>query len=262
MSSTEIILKDYSTISLKEMDSVKLLNRTDTKYVFTSDTLPDVLKELSRDYKILEIDGVKFSQYNSLYFDTEKLKLYTQHHNGKLNRHKVRYRKYVDTGLCYLEVKFKNNKGRTVKKRTKRSDIRPDFSERSVKFLSRYFPMPAKELRAKLANAFKRITLVDLGAKERVTIDLDLRFELNDEITSVSRLIIAEVKQEKYNVRSSFIQTMKKFRIRPMRISKYCIGTVLMNSDAKNNLFKEDIKYNRFKPKIITINKLRYAVGA
>ena len=244
------------------MDSVKLLNRTDTKFVFTSSSLPAVLKELSQSYRVLEINGKKFSQYNSQYFDTEKLTLYTQHHNGKLNRHKVRYRKYVDTGLCYLEVKFKNNKGKTLKKRTRRSDIRPDFSERSVEFLSKYFPMPARELQAKLASEFKRITLVSLATKERVTLDLDLKFEMDGRSVSVSELIIAEVKQEKYNVRSVFIQTMKKFRIKPMRISKYCIGTVLMNSDVKSNLFNEDIKYNQFKPKIIMINKLRYAVGA
>ncbi|HHZ64479.1 MAG TPA: polyphosphate polymerase domain-containing protein [Flavobacteriales bacterium] len=262
MSFAEIISREFSPITLEEMDSVKLLSRMDTKFVFTSSLLSAVLKELSQSYSVLEINGKKLSQYNSLYFDTEKLKLYTQHHNGKMNRHKVRYRKYVDTELCYLEVKYKSNKGRTVKKRTKRSDIRPDFSARSIEFLVKYFPLPAEELGAKLANEFKRITLVSLTTKERVTIDLDLKFELNDQKVSVSELIIAEVKQEKYNVRSSFIQTMKKFRIRPMRISKYCIGTVLMNSDVKNNLFKEDIKYNRFKPKIITINKLRYAVGA
>lgn len=244
------------------MDSVKLLNRTDTKFVFNSDLLSDVLRNLSQSYRVLEIDGRKFSQYRSLYFDTEELKLYTQHHNGKLNRHKVRYRKYVDTGLCYLEVKFKNNKGKTDKKRTKRTDIRPDFSDRSVEFLAKYFPLSSTELHAKLASEFKRITLVSLRDKERVTLDLDLKFELNDQVSSVSELIIAEVKQEKYNVRSSFIRTMKEFRIKPMRISKYCIGIVLMNSDVKSNLFNEEIKYNRFKPKIITINKLRYGVGA
>jgi len=262
MNNAESTLREFSPISLKEMDSVKLMNRTDTKYVFTADLLTGILKELSSEYKVLEIEGNKYNQYKTLYFDTEELKLYTQHHNGKLNRHKVRYRKYVDTGLCYLEVKFKNNKGRTIKSRTKRSDIRTDFSKRSVRFLSKNVIIPVDQLKAQLQNQFKRLTLVNLKAKERITIDLDVQFELNGQVVSVPELIIAEVKQEKYKVSSSFIQSMRKFMIRPMRISKYCIGMVLLNSDVKNNLLKETIKYNRFKPKIITINKMRYAVGA
>ena len=89
---------------------------------------------------------------------------------------------------------------------------------------------------------------------------LNLGFKKEDKTIGVPGLIIAEVKQERYNRDSPFIQAMKRSRIQPMRISKYCIGSVLLNNSTKNNLFKEQFKYNRFKPKILTLNKIEYGL--
>ena len=97
----------FEPITLKEMDSVKLMNRKDTKFIFNEKMLPALLKDLTKNYKILEISKKRESQYKTMYFDTEDFKFYTQHHNGKLNRHKVRYRQYIDVDLTFLEVKFK-----------------------------------------------------------------------------------------------------------------------------------------------------------
>ena len=57
MSFAEIISREFSPITLEEMDSVKLLSRMDTKFVFTSSLLSAVLKELSQSYSVLEING-------------------------------------------------------------------------------------------------------------------------------------------------------------------------------------------------------------
>ena len=92
-------LSSFQSISLEEMDNVKLMNRTDTKFVFSSSFLIEILNGLSDRYRVLEIEGKKESLYNTVYFDTEQLKFYTEHHNGKLNRHKVRMRKYVNSDI-------------------------------------------------------------------------------------------------------------------------------------------------------------------
>ena len=63
-------------------------------------------------YKCVEIENKRVSQYQTLYYDTKDMKLYNEHHNGHLNRYKIRHRTYVDSNLSFLEVKFKNNKGR------------------------------------------------------------------------------------------------------------------------------------------------------
>ena len=82
------------------MDEVKLMNRTDTKFVFEYSLLQKVLNEIKDHYYVLNIDGVRLNAYRSLYFDTDDFKFYFDHHNGK-NRIKVRYREYMDSGLCF-----------------------------------------------------------------------------------------------------------------------------------------------------------------
>ena len=255
-------LSSFRSISLGDMDSVKLMNRTDTKYVFSSSLILEILNELSDKYRILEIEGKKTSFYNTMYFDTEQLKFYTQHHNGKLNRHKVRMREYVDSKICFLEIKFKNNKGRTIKNRIRKKKISANLSDESIAFIQKYTNISSSELSPKLWNAFNRITLVQKEAKERITLDLDLGFSNENAKANVPELIIAEVKQEKYNVKSDFIQAMRKCSIKPMRMSKYCIGSVLLNGNLKSNQFQEDFKYNRFKEKTLTINKINYGIRA
>jgi hypothetical protein len=64
------ILNEFETISLKEMDSVALMDRTDTKFVFRVDQLPDFLEQIKNDYRILDVKGNRISRYESLYFDT------------------------------------------------------------------------------------------------------------------------------------------------------------------------------------------------
>jgi len=81
------------------------------------------LEDLRAYYRILDINGVRQNQYDSIYFDTPDLDLYHLHHNDRKNRFKIRYRKYVDSNLSFFELKMKNNKYRTIKKRFKTKDI-------------------------------------------------------------------------------------------------------------------------------------------
>ena len=41
---------------------------------------------------------------------------FLDHHNRRVNRNKIRFREYVGSNLTFLEVKTKNNKGKTIKK--------------------------------------------------------------------------------------------------------------------------------------------------
>jgi hypothetical protein len=66
------------------------------------------------------------------------------------------------------------------------------------------------------------------------------------------QLIIAELKQEQLDRNSPFYQLMKKERIRPYRLSKYCIGSVEIYGE-------EVLKFNRFKKKLLFLNKINHA---
>ena len=61
----------FTPISLKNMDGVKLMNRSDTKFTFSSKKLPILLEKLIPFYNVLEINGKRLHSYKSLYFDTE-----------------------------------------------------------------------------------------------------------------------------------------------------------------------------------------------
>ena len=116
MSNLLPIVSDFSSISLKEMDGVKLMSRMDTKFVFKLEKLPSLLEKMTPFYRVLEINGKFIHDYKSLYFDTNARKFYIDHHNSRVNRNKIRFREYVENGLTFLEVKIKNNKGRTISK--------------------------------------------------------------------------------------------------------------------------------------------------
>ena len=108
-------IQHFDPISLGEMDAVKLMNRTDTKFVFHTSKLADLLSLSLEHYQVLQIGEKRDFLYNSLYYDTEGLDLYLAHHNGKRPRFKVRFREYMETGTVFLEVKRKTNKERTRK---------------------------------------------------------------------------------------------------------------------------------------------------
>lgn len=251
MNTLQNILSQLSPITLEEMDRVKLQNRTDTKFVFEADLLPIILADIKDDYSILEIKNKRTNSYQTLYYDTPLFTSYIQHHNEKANRIKVRFRKYIESDLNYLEVKFKNNKSRTIKARKKVSSLETELSQDSKQFIEGNSFYKGSELIPTLWNKFTRLTLVHKTQNERLTIDLNLSFEnfKNQEVKEIPHIIIAEVKQEKASGNSDFIRAIKKHHIRPSGMSKYCVGTALLNPQLKSNNFKE---------RILNINKLEH----
>jgi hypothetical protein len=239
-------LNNFAPITLKEMDNVKLMDRTDTKYVFRLDNLAAFLEQVKEDYRVLDVNGHRISRYESLYFDTKNFDLYLTHHRGRPNRYKIRCRKYVESDLHFFEVKFKNNKGRTIKDRVKQQLIDGSIKDKAEALLHEKTPLFAEHLEAKLWVNYSRITLVNKHSPERVTIDVDLTFKSTDSDKTIHNLVIAEVKQDKALV-SSFIRLMKKYHVREGSMSKYCYGVT--------SLFGS-IKHNNFKPKLILIKKI------
>ncbi len=240
------ILNQFKPVTLQEMDAVKLMNRMDTKFILHHAQMADILSQLTHEYRILEISGKRQSRYETLYYDTEQFHHYLCHQNGKLNRYKVRKRNYVESGLSFLEVKFKTNKDRTIKKRVPLEVVYEGLNENDRVFVEERTGMGTM-MEAKLWNRFQRITLVNDSSPERLTIDCFLEFETNENRISLDNLVIAEVKQESENRNSPFLNELKKRTIRPEGISKYCLGVTLLYPS---------IKHNRFKEKILRIKKV------
>lgn len=242
-------LSDFSPISLSEMDSVKLMDRTDTKFIFHDSKLPFILNEVQNNYRVLEINNSRISPYETLYFDSEDFDFYLRHHNQKLNRYKVRFRKYVNSNLCFFEVKFKSNKDRTLKERIRQEKMGFLLNGKAKNLIENITKLKAEHLFPKLWANYFRITFVSKQLDERLTIDFNLTFKNETSEKKINNLVIAEVKQEKISFKSPFIRFMYKHHVRSISISKYCLGVT--------QLFPS-VKMNNFKPKLITINKIIY----
>ncbi len=236
------VLARFKTITLEEIAKVSLMDRVDTKFVFHRNKLNAILEKASNDYQILQVAGTLLSSYKNLYFDTDDFLFYRDHHNGKRNRTKVRMRKYVESDLCYLEVKRKNNKGRIDKKRERITDFEamPLPDTLTVPFLQHQVLKPA------LWNEFKRITLVNLINTERVTLDIELTYTKGKSTTRHENLVIAELKQPAFNRASPIFKLFGAEDVNPLRVSKYCLGLAAL----------ETVKKNAFKQKIRKINSL------
>ena len=196
--------------------------------------------------RVVEIKSNRITTYSSLYFDTPEHKFYKDHHNGKNNRTKIRIRKYVESDICFLEIKQKDGKGNTTKTRTSIPDFEPNLLEKSLEFIQ-HATQETFELKPIIWNQFNRVTLVNKTAKERLTIDVNLSFKKNGTLKTYDNLVIIELKQERFNRSSPIVQQLKSKQINPYSISKYCIGMI--------GIYNE-LKYNRFKEKLLKINKI------
>jgi len=229
------------SISLAEMDSHALMNRVDTKYVLGTPHLRELLESVGRDYRVLSVETIRLSPYRTLYFDTRDYQCYLQHHNGKLNRRKFRIRQYQPSGACFLEVKAKNNKGRTDKRRMSIDQFEESLTPTSRDFI-KSITGTLPDLTPQLWSMFSRITLVNRLQPERVTLDLNLEFRTGEAQNNLPNIIIAEVKQERDDRRSPMRGHLRRQHVRPMRVSKYCLGTVLLQPQLKCNLFRSKLR--------------------
>lgn len=234
------MLNQFSPITLEEMEGVKLMDRTDTKFTFNIKELPAILEEAKAYYKILSVEGNRISRYKTLYFDTEDFDLYNEHHSGKLNRYKIRYRTYVESNIGFLEVKFKNNKGRTLKTRIKEIEVPELHTGKAFEFLKKTLPFDPLILIPKIWINYSRITLVNRTSAERLTLDLSLEFEKDGKTELMDKLVIAEVKQDS-KADSPFIDIMRNKHIRQGSISKYCFGVASSFTEVKKNNFKQKL---------------------
>lgn len=297
------------TLDLDRIAAVRLMNRVDTKYLVDERRCMELLELAADQYYVQIIDDCRACRYATLYYDTPQWDMYHLHHNRRLTRQKIRTRTYVETGVTYLEVKNKSNKGRTHKRRMAldRSLFAAAATDTAAAdFLRREARYAPETLSPSLATRFVRVTLVNRAMTERLTIDFDLHFDnvraadggnkdmnscgdmdtigcedmntivLGDTDTngcrntdingcgnngirgvdngsgpaaeashghtaSLGRLVVIELKQDAL-APSPMKQILAQLRVKPFKLSKYCIGEALTNPLVKHNRFKAKIR--------------------
>ncbi len=255
MQQIEPTLSAFAPISLEEMGRVKLMNRIDTKQVIPLSQLIPLLQVAASDYYVQRIDGKGTAAYHTVYYDTADKRMYTMHETGRQVRQKIRVRTYLETGTTYLEIKNKNNHGRTKKKRIEVPGQEglatlPEAQD----FIDSKSWFTMDQLTPHVENFFERITLVNKQMTERLTIDLGIRFHNfdTDANADIGHLVIVELKRDGLT-HSPMQEIFHQMRIHPGGFSKYCIGCALTNPDLRRNNLKE---------KLHRIEKLREATEA
>ena len=244
------LIRDWSTryhpVSLEELDQVRLMDRVETKFVLNLNRLPQVLQEMESGYRILDTAATRIHTYKTVYFDTPALKLYQLHHQGKLNRYKIRFRKYCNSELSFFEIKFKNNRGRTIKKRILQRNCETIIDGKAKALIKVRTPFDPDSLAPVLEIRYDRMTFVNRDFTERITLDTGLTFRKGSEEYAIPDLCIAEVKQERSEP-AGFPCLMHRIHVQPLSVSKFCLGII--------HLYPE-IRKNNFKPKLLYIQKI------
>ncbi|MFV0589926.1 MAG: polyphosphate polymerase domain-containing protein [Draconibacterium sp.] len=233
------VLSEFEAISLNETNQVKLMNRFDTKYCLATDELISVLEEIQNDYFVLEVDGIRSQEYKSIYYDTPDDLFYISHHNGRANRMKLRKREYSGSGIAFLEIKHKNNKGKTHKTRIQVDGLQTRLTQTENNFVKEHIPGDIDKLKVKFRTSFRRITLVSKNFDERCTIDTDLCFtSIGTKPTNCKGFAIIELKRDGRKAHTKLSEVLKQRGVYEQHFSKYCIGRAMNEADLKHNQFK------------------------
>jgi hypothetical protein len=235
------VVDPLPSVDLPTLDArAALLTRVDRKYVVPLSTFEHLVRSLGDGWRILEIDRRRLFGYASVYFDTPDFLTYRAHLQGRRRRFKVRVRRYVDSDDCMLEVKTKGLRGVTVKHR----QAHPGWSQDRLGDAGRAFvdscvqdfceSGASDRMRPVVTTANRRATLTDLGAQARMTVDFDLATG-HDDSHSVLRpgYVLLESKVAGHG--SEVDRRLRALGVRPIAVSKYCIGVASLGSDLPSN---------------------------
>lgn len=248
----EVLLGAARTMRPVDLDTVNatasMLTRVDRKYVVTTAELDALLSELAGETRVLEIDGLRVFGYESTYFDTADLATYRAHLQRRRRRYKVRRRRYLDSGLCFTEVKWKGYRQSTVKERQPHEPpagrrVAPVLLPSEHDFVSAVIASAYHAGRAPLMEAVlevrnRRATLLSERDSCRLTVDVDV--SCHDSGPGWGRsgrmrdgVALVEVKSEGGTTRAD--ELLRSMNVRASTISKYCTSVALLRPDVSSN---------------------------
>lgn len=238
------LLDRFAPISLEQLESTAaMLERLDQKYVVERTALQQAASGLADQFDILEIDGRREFTYETCYFDDAERHSYFDHHQGRRQRIKVRVRKYVDAALCFVEVKLKDKRGATIKKRlgydVEKYGTLDDGALQHVqdsygRLYGREF---TRELEPAIEMSYQRITLVAKAGGERMTIDCNIVFSGSERTHATGDdLFIVETKSANGNgIADKILRGLHQHPTK--RCSKYCVGMAALQEVGRHNKF-------------------------
>lgn len=237
-------LARLAPISLPEITAAAdLQTRVDRKYLVPPDVIWQVLREAAPEAQVLQIDGEREFPYSSTYFDTTDLVSFRGAAGRRRRRFKVRTRRYGGGG-CYLEVKTRDGRGRSVKHRTPHpADCARYLRDDDLTAIERTLAgegidpggfgglgmlLPVADTR------YTRSTIFLPGSGARVTVDRGLvwRDPAGRELRVADRAIV-ETKSS--HAASGVDRALWRREYRPRSLSKYATGMTLLFPELSGN---------------------------
>jgi hypothetical protein len=235
-------------IDLRTLDAgAALLTRVDRKYVVPVASFERLVQALDDSWTALEIDGRRQFGYSSVYFDTPDFATYRAHLQGRRRRYKVRVRRYVDSDDCMLEVKRKGARGLTIKERRDHSiNDQTELGDDGRAFVDgclrgHVAQGPIGSLAPVVVTGNRRTTLASLSGHSRLTVDSDLACGWGIRHASLRPgLVVLESKVDGHA--SQVDRLLRSFGIRPVPISKYCVGVASLGLELPSNPWRRTMR--------------------
>ncbi len=251
--------ENFSTITLDELNAeAGLLTRMDRKYLVPPDDAQEVIDALAPRARVLQIDGLRDFRYASTYFDTPALDAFFLAARKRRRRYKVRTRTYVDSDLCFLEVKTNGSREATVKDRLR---YRPDDADRltpegrdfvverlveSETCAQEEARTVADALAPVMDTTYRRTTLHLPADGARATFDTALTWEMLDSDgvrtnrrVLVDRRVVVETKNP--STASPTDRLLWARGHRPTSLSKYATGMAVLHENLPTNKWHRTI---------------------
>ncbi len=236
--------QNISPITLEEINEFAALQtRVDRKYIINAEMCNRLIEEVQVQGRVLDIDGMRSTIYQSIYFDTPNLDLYKDAAYKRRPRFKARTRFYQQTNTAMLEVKTKDGRGKTVKKRTPYdvNDV-DQLTTAGKTFIDNVIGEQgvSHHLRVTLTSHYQRTTVVDSGTSTRITFDEYLTCTDWEKQSILFPMCIVETKSS--GQPSPFDKWLWENGNRPTRISKYCTMLAVLHPDLPANKWHQVIK--------------------
>ncbi|MFC7305727.1 VTC domain-containing protein [Streptomyces monticola] len=231
----------------------ELLARFDNSYLVPVEVFDDFAALLTDPrrpggaFRALSINGKRWFDYHSVYYDTSDLRTFHDHRQGRRLRFRVRERLYRDTGERQFEIKLKGPRGETVKRRERLwakdhplDDARRDFLAGVLR--SEYGIEAPDELVPSLSTDYLRATFVADG--QRVTCDAGLVVREESGAGRSARaaggLVLVETKTRGHLTEAD--RLLHRFGLRASEFTKYACGFAALRPELGVNRWARPVR--------------------
>lgn len=240
-------------IGLDELvERAELLTRVDRKYVVPLQDVATLVRLLPPGAQVLEIGARRLFEYESVYFDTPDLLAYHLAARRRRRRFKVRTRTYVDSALCWVEVKTRGARGTTVKERVPHLLDERAALDGALPFVTATLAargitgVDALQLAPVLVTRYHRATILLPDSDSRLTVDVDLTWHDGRRPLEMRGLAVVETKTG--STASAADRLLWSAGHRPLRISKYATGLAALQPELPATRWRRTLRRHLLAP--------------